>query len=81
MDIEYLHADILANLSTNPIAKAHLSDSSNPRWTTDKAGYLHLNGCMYIPKANDLCLCVLKYKHDHPVGVVNGLLTFVYLLI
>ena len=30
MDIERLHADILTNLATNPIAKAHLLDSSNP---------------------------------------------------
>ena len=30
MDIERLHADILTNLLTDPIAKAHLSDSSNP---------------------------------------------------
>ena len=22
---------------------------------------------MYIPKAEDLCLCVLRYKHDHPL--------------
>ena len=67
MDVEHLHANILANLLTDPIAKAHLSDSSNPQWTTDKAGYLHLNGRMYVPKADDLCLHVLKYKHDHPL--------------
>ena len=68
MDVERLHADILANLLTDPIAKAHLSDSSNPRWTTDETGYLRLNGRIYIPEANDLCLCVLKYKHDHPLS-------------
>ena len=68
MDIEHLHTNILANLSTNPIAKAHLLDSSNPQWTTDEAGYLCLDGCMYVPEANDLCLCVLKYKHDHPLS-------------
>ena len=58
---------ILANLSTNPIAKAHHSDSSNPQWTTNEAGYLHLDGHMYVPEADDLHLCVLKYKHDHPL--------------
>ena len=67
MDIECHHADILANLSTDTIAKTHLLDSSNPRWTTDEAGYLCLDGCMYIPKGNVLCLHVLKYKHDHPL--------------
>jgi len=30
MDVKRLHANILANLPTNPIAKAHLSDTSNP---------------------------------------------------
>ena len=67
MDVECLHADILTNLSTDPIAKTHLLDSSNPRWTTNEAGYLCLNGCMYIPEANDLHLHVLKYKRDHPL--------------
>ena len=68
MNIEHLHADILTNLLTDPIAKAHLLDSSNPRWSTDEAGYLRLNGHMYVPEADDLCLRVLKYKHDHPLS-------------
>ena len=68
MDVECLHTDILTNLSTDPIAKAYLSDSSNPRWSTNEAGYLRLDGCMYVPEANDLCLHVLKYKHDHPLS-------------
>jgi len=68
MDTECLHANILANLLTDPIAKAHLSDTSNPQWSTDEAGYLHLDGHMYIPKADDLHLCVLRYKHDHPLS-------------
>ena len=67
MDVECLHADILANLLTDPIAKAHLLNSSNPWWTTNEAGYLCLDGHMYIPKADDLCLRVHKYKHDHPL--------------
>ena len=68
MDVKRLHTDILVNLSTNPIAKAHLSDSSNLRWSTDEAGYPRLDGHMYVPKADDLCLRVLKYKHDHPLS-------------
>ena len=68
MDIECLHADILTNLSTNLITKAHLSDSSNPQWSTDEAGYLRLDGRMYVPKADDLHLRILKYKHDHPLS-------------
>jgi len=68
MDIERLHADILANLPTDPIAKTHLSDTSNPRWSTDETGYLRLDSCMYVPEADDLHLCVLRYKHDHPLS-------------
>jgi len=68
MDVERLHADILANLPTDPITKAHLSDTSNPRWSTNEAGYLCLNGHMYVPKTNDLHLHVIRYKHDHPLS-------------
>ena len=68
MDIEHLHTDILANLSSDLIAKAHLLDTLNPRWSTDETGYLRLDGCMYVPKADDLCLCVLRYKNDHPLS-------------
>ena len=67
MDVEHLHADILANLLTDPITKAHLSDTLNLRWSTDETGYLCLNGRMYIPETDDLHLCVLRYKHDHPL--------------
>jgi len=68
MDVERLHANILANLSSDPIAKAHLSDTSNPRWSTNETGYLHLDGHMYVPEADDLRLRVLRYKHDHPLS-------------
>jgi len=68
MDVKRLHTDILANLPTNPIAKAHLSDTSNPRWLTDETGYLCLNGRMYVPETDDLRLRVLRYKHDHPLS-------------
>jgi len=68
MDVERLHADILANLPSHPIAKAHLLDTSNPRWLTDETGYLCLDGRIYVPEANDLRLHVLRYKHDHPLS-------------
>jgi len=68
MNIERLHADILANLSSDPIAKAHLSDTLNPRWSTNETSYLCLDGRMYVPKADDLCLRVLRYKHDYPLS-------------
>ena len=68
MDVERLHTDILTNLLTNLITKAHLLDSSNPRWTTNETGYLHLDGRIYVPEADDLRLRVLRYKHDHPLS-------------
>ena len=54
MDVERQNADILANLPTDPIAKAHLSDTSNPRWSTDETGYLHLDGRMYVLDAQTI---------------------------
>ena len=68
MDVERLHADILSALSSDLTAQIHLSDSSNPQWTTDTNGFLHLDGRIYVPKADDLCLRVLRYKHDHPLS-------------
>ena len=68
MDVERLHADILSALSSDPTAQTHLSDSLNPRWTTDVNGFLHLDGRIYVPEADDLHLCVLRYKHDHPLS-------------
>jgi len=68
MDVEHLHADILANLSSDPITKAHLSDTLNPQWSTNETGYLRLDSRMYVPEANDLRLCVFRYKHDHPLS-------------
>ena len=53
---------------TDPIATAHLLDSSNPRWTTNETGYLHLDGRIYVPEADDLHLHVLRHKHDHPLS-------------
>ena len=67
MDVEHLHTDVLTALPSDPIAKAHLSDTSNPRWSTDETGYLCLDGHMYIPETDDLRLRVLRYKHDHPL--------------
>ena len=68
MEVERLHADILSTLSSDPTTQAHLSDSSNPRWNTDANGFLCLDGCIYVPEADDLCLRVLWYKHDHPLS-------------
>ena len=65
MDIEQLHKDILTALPADSIAQSHLSDTSNPRWSKDSAGLLHLDNRIYVPDTNDLHLRVLRYKHDH----------------
>jgi RNase H-like domain found in reverse transcriptase len=40
MDSEKLHADILAHLSSDPVAQKHLGDTSDPRWTQTDEGLL-----------------------------------------
>ena len=68
MDVERLHTDILSALSSDLTAQTHLSDSLNPRWTTDANGFLRLDRCIYVPEADDLRLRILRYKHDHPLS-------------
>ena len=67
MDVKCLHTDVLTALPSDPITKAHLLDTLNPQWSTDETGYLRLDGRMYIPETDNLCLRVLWYKHDHPL--------------
>ena len=68
MDIEQLHNDILSALPSDPIMQIHLSDTSHPRWSIDATGLLHLDGRIFVPKADDLRLRVLHFKHDHPLS-------------
>ena len=68
MDIEQLHNDILSALPSDPIAQIHLSDTSHPRWSIDVTGLLRLDGCIFVPEADDLRLHVLRFKHDHPLS-------------
>jgi hypothetical protein len=48
MDSEKLHADILANLTSDPIASQHLGDSSDPRWMQTKDGFLRHDSHIYV---------------------------------
>jgi len=68
MDVETLHSDILSALPSDPIAQVHLADPLDSRWSTDEAGFLRLDGHIYIPDLDDLCLRVLQYRHDHPLA-------------
>ena len=68
MDIETLHSDILTTLPSDPIAQAHVSDTAESRWSVDESGFLWLDRRIYIPDIEDLCLRVLRNKHDHPIS-------------
>jgi len=68
MDVETLHSDILSALHSDPIAQIHLSDPPDSHWSIDEAGFLQLNGHIYVPDSDDLHLRVLRYRHDHPLA-------------
>jgi len=61
MDVETLHSDILSALPSDPIAQVHLADPLDSRWSTDKVGFLRLDGRIYVPDLDDLRLRVLCY--------------------
>jgi Integrase zinc binding domain len=65
MDSEKFHVNILANLTSDPVASWHLADSSDLRWMQTNDGFLQHDSCIYNHKAADLWLQVLQYKHDH----------------
>jgi len=68
MDVETLHSNILSALPSDPIAQVHLADPPDSRWSTNKAGFLQLDGRIYVPDLDDLHLRVLWYRHDHPLA-------------
>src|SRR6201996_7454431 len=72
MDINKLHADILAHLPDDPAAVAGINAAASgksPRWTTDTSGHLRYDGRIYVPlisgKSTELRTRVLQHKHDH----------------
>jgi len=68
MDVETLHNNILSTLPSDPIAQIHLSDPPDSHWSTNEAGFLHLDGRIYVPDLDGLRLQVLQYHHDHPLS-------------
>ena len=68
MDVETLHNNILSALPSDPIAQIHLSDPPDSRWSTNEAGFLHLDDHIYVPDLDGLRLRVLQYHHDHPLS-------------
>ena len=65
MDSKKLHTDILAHLSSNPVAQKHIGITSHLRWTQSDNGLLQHNNQIYVPEARNLWLQVLQYKHNH----------------
>ena len=68
MDTERLWADIDSSLQSDPTALAHLSDKTDPRWTTSPDGLLQKDNCIYVPDFGMLWLRILQYAHDHPLS-------------
>jgi len=64
MDVETLHNNILSALPSDPIAQIHLSDPLDSCWFTDEAGFLRLDGHIYVPDLDGLHLRVLWYHHS-----------------
>ena len=43
MDIKALHSDILMALPSDPIAQAHVSDTTESQWSVNESGFLQLD--------------------------------------
>ena len=48
MDTEWLQADIVSSLQSDPTALEHLSDEAESRWTTSPDGLLWLDDHIYV---------------------------------
>ena len=74
MDSKKLHADILAHLSSNPVAQKHIRITSNPRWMQSDDGFLWHNNRIYVPKTGNLRLWysntnMITYSQDTSVKI------------
>ena len=67
MDIEKLCSNIHSSLHSNPIASTQLNSPSS-HWSVDSKGFLLLNNKIYVHDSSDLQLCILQYKHNHPIS-------------
>src|SRR4029077_17500540 len=68
--VEAIHKDIMSAQSSDPALAEYLSHliPENSHWTHNADGLVRLDKCIYIPDTNDLCLRILRYKHDHPLS-------------
>ena len=70
VDVDAIHKDILSALPSNPSTTQYLSAPipADSHWSLSVDGLLRLDNRIYIPDVNDLCLRILRYKHDHPLS-------------
>jgi len=68
LDQETLLADIKAAAALDPSLEKLVEpeqQAANHLWTLDQERILQFNGKIFVPNISDLCLRVLKSKHDH----------------
>src|ERR1700731_449941 len=72
IDDDQLHRDIRSGISLDPVIAPILEDlcsnSADPKWSMDDDGLLREHGRIYVLDINDLQLCVLHVRHDHPLA-------------
>src|SRR6202045_384967 len=72
IDDDQLHMDIRSGILLDPVIAPILEDlcsnSADPKWSMDDDGLLRECGRIYVPDVNDLRLCVLRVRHDHPLA-------------
>ena len=56
MDTKKLHIDILTDLISDKTIQTHLSQTSDPKWTTTSDGLLQADNKIYVPDVEDLQL-------------------------
>src|ERR1700731_5431519 len=72
IDDNQLCKDIRSGLSLDPAIAPILEDlcsnSVDPKWSMDDDRLLCKHGRIYVPDVNDLQLCILCVRHDHPLA-------------
>ena len=70
VDVDAIHKDILSTLPSDTSISLYLSAPvpADSCWSLGADGLLRLDNCIYVPDVNDLCLWILRYKHDHPLS-------------
>jgi hypothetical protein len=58
----------LTALPSDPVAAKYLAKliPENSCWSWDADGLVRLDNRIYTPNSNDLWLCILRHKHNHP---------------